>query len=133
MNSRLIKLQSFEDERGSVNVGSSFSEVPFEIKRFFITSATSAEIARGEHAHKLCHQFLVAVNGSITASCDDGQKKTEFLLDSPSVGLYMPPLNWGTQTNFSHGAKLLVLASELYDPDDYISDYREFKTLVQRK
>jgi len=86
---------------------------------------------RGQHAHRVSHQFLVAVAGSITATCDDGYTKTEHVLDSSSVGLYMPPLTWGEQTCFSEGAKLLVLASELYDPEDYIVNYEEFISLIQ--
>lgn len=131
MNSKLIKLQSFTDERGTLAVGSTPKEIPFEVRRFFITSATSSSVVRGQHAHRVSHQFLVAIAGSITATCDDGRTKTEHVLDSSSVGLYMPPLTWGEQTSFSEGAKLLVLASELHDPEDYIENYEEFISLVQ--
>jgi UDP-2-acetamido-3-amino-2,3-dideoxy-glucuronate N-acetyltransferase len=129
--SKLIQLQSFTDDRGVLSVGSTHKEVPFEVRRFFITSATSPSVVRGQHAHRVSHQFLVAVTGSITATCDDGHTKTEHVLDSSSVGLYMPPLTWGEQTAFSEGAKLLVLASELYDSEDYIEDYAEFIALSQ--
>jgi dTDP-4-dehydrorhamnose 3,5-epimerase-like enzyme len=131
MQSKLIQLESFKDERGLLAVGSTPKEVPFEIKRFFITSASSPEVIRGQHAHKVSHQFLVAVAGSITATCDDGHTKTEYVLDSSGVGLYMPPLIWGEQSAFSEGAKLLVLASETYDPQDYIQNYSEFISTVQ--
>ena len=131
MKSKLIQLQSFTDDRGVLSVGSIPKEVPFEVRRFFITSATSPSVVRGQHAHRVSHQFLVAVTGSITATCDDGHTKTEHVLDSSSVGLYMPPLTWGEQTSFSEGAKLLVLASELYDPEDYIVNYEEFISLIQ--
>ena len=131
MNSKLIQLQSFADVRGVLAVGSTPNEVPFEVRRFFITSATSSSVVRGQHAHRVSHQFLVAVAGSVTATSDDGHTKTEHVLDSSNIGLYMPPLTWGKQTSFSEGAKLLVLASELYDPEDYIENYEEFISLVQ--
>jgi len=131
LNSKLIQLQSFTDDRGVLSVGSTPKEIPFEAKRFFITSATSPSVVRGQHAHRVSHQFLVAVAGSVIATCDDGHTKTEHVLDSSSVGLYMPPLTWGEQTSFSEGAKLLVLASELYDPEDYIENYEEFISLIQ--
>jgi dTDP-4-dehydrorhamnose 3,5-epimerase-like enzyme len=131
LNSKLIQLQSFADDRGILAVGSTPKEIPFEVRRFFITSATSPSVVRGKHAHRASHQLLVAVAGSITATCDDGRTKTEHVLDSSSVGLYMPPLTWGEQTSFSEGAKLLVLASELYDPEDYIENYEEFISLLQ--
>jgi dTDP-4-dehydrorhamnose 3,5-epimerase-like enzyme len=129
--SKLIQLQSFTDDRGVLSVGSTPKEVPFEVRRFFITSASSPSVVRGQHAHRVSHQFLVAVTGSITATCDDGHTKTEHVLDSSRVGLYMPPLTWGEQTSFSEGARLLVLASELYDPEDYIENYEEFISLLQ--
>jgi UDP-2-acetamido-3-amino-2,3-dideoxy-glucuronate N-acetyltransferase len=94
--------------------------------------ASSPDVVRGEHAHRICHQLLVAATGSLIATCDDGNTKSEFLLDKPTLGLYMPPLTWGTQTNFSEGARLLVLASHLYDVDDYVSDYKEFEALVSK-
>jgi UDP-2-acetamido-3-amino-2,3-dideoxy-glucuronate N-acetyltransferase len=131
LNSKLIQLQSFKDDRGVLAVGSTPKEVPFEVRRFFITSATSPSVVRGQHAHKVSHQLLVAVAGSVTATCDDGHTKTEHVLDSSNIGLYMPPFTWGEQTSFSEGAKLLVLASELYDPKDYIENYEEFISLVQ--
>ena len=34
--------------------------------------------------------------------------------------------------NFSYGCKLMVLASELYNPDEYIRDYDEFLKEVNK-
>ena len=61
---------------------------------------------------------------------DDGAGRTEVVLDRPDQGLYMPPLMWGTQFKFTDDALLLVLASDWYDPEDYIRDYAEFVALV---
>jgi len=60
---------------------------------------------------------------------DDGTRREEIVLDSPTRGLYMPALTWGTQYNYSPDALLLVLASDPYDADDYIHDYDEFCAL----
>jgi dTDP-4-dehydrorhamnose 3,5-epimerase-like enzyme len=81
---------------------------------------------RGEHAHKQCHQFLICVNGSCSVVVDDGTKRQEILLDRPGLGLYIPPMIWATQYKHSPDAVLLVFASEIYDPEDYIRDYQEF-------
>jgi hypothetical protein len=35
---------------------------------------------------------------------------------------------WATQYRYSRDAVLLVLASDTYDPDDYIRDYDQFLT-----
>jgi UDP-2-acetamido-3-amino-2,3-dideoxy-glucuronate N-acetyltransferase len=52
------------------------------------------------------------------------------VLDSPRQALYLPPMTWGTQYRYTPDAVLLVLASEKYDPDDYIRDYAEFRRLA---
>ena len=57
---------------------------------------------------------------------DDGQTREEFVLDSPTAGVLLPPMVWGVQYKFSADAALLVLASDYYDPADYIRDYHEF-------
>lgn len=58
--------------------------------------------------------------------CDDGNQRQEFLLESPELGLYLPPMVWGVQYKFTGDAVLLVLASHKYDPADYIRDYAQF-------
>ena len=130
MKCKLIQLESFKDERGILAVGSTPKDVPFEIKRFFITSAISEQVVRGQHAHKATHQLLIAVHGSVRVTCDDGESKLDFLLNSMDTGLYMPPLTWGEQSAFSPDAKLLVLASDVYEESDYVRGYADFLKLV---
>ena len=64
---------------------------------------------------------------------DDGARREEFCLDHPRLGLYLPPMTWGIQYRYSEGAVLMVLASEPYDPADYIRDYAEFQALVSQE
>ncbi len=78
------------------------------------------------HAHKRCHQLLICAQGSCTALVDDGAERHEFVLDNPSVGLYVRPMIWGTQHDYSSDGALLVFASDYYDEDDYIRDYGAF-------
>ena len=59
-------------------------------------------------------------------SWPDGTNRRELLLDQPSLGLYLPPMTWGIQYKFSPDAMLLVLASDYYDPEDYIRKYEDF-------
>lgn len=115
-----------DDMRGALTVGVMPGDVPFVPKRYFIIyDVPSAEI-RGEHALKTCQQFLLCTHGSCSVVVDDGVHREEFALDDPTLGLYLPPMTWGVQYKYSRDAVLLVLASELYDPDDYIRDYEEF-------
>ncbi len=100
--------------------------VPFDVQRWFMVYDVPTREVRGEHAHRRCHQFLICVAGSVILAVDDGHNRGEVLLDAPSKGVHLPPMVWGTQYRYGPDAKLLVFASEPYDPDDYIRDYEAF-------
>ena len=123
-------LKTGRDLRGSLAVAQFGDEIPFVPKRAFVVYDVPSKDTRGEHAHKACRQFLICLRGSLSVLLDDGAGRTEVVLDRPDQGLYMPPLMWGTQFKFTDDALLLVLASDWYDPEDYIRDYAEFVALV---
>lgn len=127
----LHHLPLVDDLRGFLSFGEACQEVPFEIKRYFLVFGVQSQQIRGEHAHRKLQQFLICVHGSCRCMVDDGDKREEFLLHHPRVGLYVPPLCWCVQYDYSPDAVLLVLASEGYDPGDYIRDYAEFLQAVQ--
>ncbi len=129
---RLIGLREISAENGSLVVGEVPGSLPFVVRRFFALYGIPAGEARGTHAHRECEQFLVCLRGSVTALVDDGATRREIVLDRPDVGLYMPPLTWGTQSEYSADALLLVFASHEYDAADYIEDYQEFLALSGR-
>ncbi|HEX8184580.1 MAG TPA: WxcM-like domain-containing protein, partial [Blastocatellia bacterium] len=81
--------------------------------------------------HREVEQFLVCVKGRVTVTVDDGRNRDEMLLDSPDLGIYIPPHIWATQRDYSPDAVLLVLSSAAYDPDEYIRDYDEFLRIVE--
>lgn len=128
---RLHRLPRIEDMRGNLTVGEVGRTLPFTHKRYFIVFDVPSTEVRGEHAHRSCHQFLVCVHGSVSVVVDDGRHREEFRLDSPELGLHVPPRVWATQYRYSADCALLVFASEHYDPDDYIRDYDEFLALVR--
>lgn len=128
----LHRMKLAQDIRGTLSVGEIPADVPFEPKRYFLVYDVPSEKTRGEHAHYTCHQFLVCVKGSCTVVADDGKSRCEVVLDSPGLGLYLPPMTWGIQYKYSSDAVLLVFASHLYDADDYIRDYAEFREAVER-
>ena len=125
-------LTTASDMRGSLAAAEAGSEIPFTAQRWFVVYDVPNAETRGEHAHRRCHQFLIAVHGSLRVVADDGYAREEFLLDDPAVGLYLPAMTWGVQYAYSLGAVLLVLASDPYDPDDYIRDYGEYLEAVGR-
>jgi hypothetical protein len=120
-----------KDPRGDLTVGEFESEFPFRPKRYFIISGVPSGEIRREHADKRCHQFLICAYGKCSVTVDDGATRLEVQLDKPNVGIYVPPLIWGRQWQYSADAALLVFASELYDPGDYIRDYNAFLNAVR--
>jgi len=127
----LHHLPLVDDLRGFLTFGEASKDVPFEIKRYFLVFDVQSQHIRGEHAHRKSQQFLICVHGSCHCVVDDGRTREEYLLNQPSVGLYVPAMCWCVQYNYSPGAVLLVLASEGYDAADYIRDYAEFLQAVQ--
>jgi len=120
---RLHRLPRITDMRGCLSVGEFERTVPFVPKRYFVVFDVPSREVRGEHAHRLCHQFLVCVRGSVAAIVDDGKHRAELLLDRPELALHIPPMIWGTQYRYSDDAVLLVFASHYYDANEYILDY----------
>ena len=119
-------LPRVEDMRGALTFAEVQSNIPFEIKRFFLVYEVPSSEVRGEHAHRRQHQFLICVHGSCCVVADDGTNRREFLLDSPARGLYLPPMTWSVQYKQTKDAVLLVLCSDVYDPEEYIREYDEF-------
>lgn len=123
----LHRFAQFRDHRGGLTVGEFAQHIPFVPQRYFLVYDVPEAEVRGQHAHRECHQFLVCVRGSCTATADDGVTQETFVLDSPATGLYMPPMTWGSQREYSADAVLLVFASHSYDPADYMDDYAEWR------
>ena len=102
------------------------SVVPFNVKRIFYLYDIPGGESRGAHAHKECHQFLLAASGSFEVHLDDGKENRIVKLNRADVGLHIPPGIWASEINFSSGAICLVFASEHYEELDYIRDYKDF-------
>ena len=122
----LYRMKRVVDARGELSVADFESELPFKPRRFFLVYNVPADEVRGEHAHRACQQFLVCVRGSCHALLDDGNHRCEVVLERPDVGIYMPPMIWGSQYRYSPDAVLLVFASHSYDAGDYVRSYSEF-------
>ncbi|MDB5947212.1 MAG: WxcM domain protein C-terminal domain protein [Ramlibacter sp.] len=127
----LHQLKNVADMRGSLSVGEFGRDIPFDVKRYFLVYDVPSVEIRGEHAHLRCEQFLIAVKGSVHVVADDGKSRQQFVLDRPSLGLYLPPMTWGIQYRYSPDAVLLVLASQHYDSGDYVRDYDDFLAMTR--
>ena len=127
MLGEILDLPKIYDPRGNLTVAEQMRNVPVEVKRVYWTYDVPAGERRGGHAHKECVEFIIAVSGSFTVTLDDGKgNRKDFHLNHPWQGLLVPTGIWRTLEDFSSGAVCLVLASELYDEDDYIYEYEDF-------
>lgn len=123
---RVIDIRRYSDTRGYLSVVENGIDIPFDIKRIYYLYMVP-EVARGAHAHKALQQLLIATSGSVEVIMDDGANKKSFLLDKPWKGLLIAPGLWRDLEKFSNDAVVMCLASEKYNPADYIRDYNEFK------
>jgi UDP-2-acetamido-3-amino-2,3-dideoxy-glucuronate N-acetyltransferase len=130
---KLHRFPNFEDMRGDLVVGEFAKQVPFDAKRFFLVHDVPSERVRGEHAHLTCHEYLICVAGACSVLVDDGVNREEWRLDSPSLGIYIPPMTWAVEYKYTHDAVQLVFASHLYEADDYIRDYDEFVKAIKTR
>lgn len=128
-NCSVIELQKISNRAGNITPVSNSVCIPFDIKRIFYIYDIPGGEDRGAHAHKECHQFLIAASGSFEIELDDGHSKRTISLNRPYYGLHIPPGVWAAEKGFSSGAVCLVLTSHKYNEDDYIRDYCEFLKL----
>ena len=125
----ILMLPKIQNRAGNITPLSGNKNIPFQVKRVFYLYDIPAGQSRGAHAHKQCHQLLVAASGSFEVLLDDGNSQRLVQLNKPELGLHIPPGIWASEVNFSSGSVCLVLASHTYDELDYIRDYSEFLKL----
>lgn len=123
----LLKVKSFEDERGLLVPLESKKNIPFEIKRTYFLTNLKGNHSRGFHAHKELRQLAFCLRGSCRFVMDDGNSRQELLISNPSIGVIIDPMIWHEMHNFSDDCVLLVLASDYFHEEDYIRDYNIFK------
>jgi hypothetical protein len=123
---RIIQVPRLNDRTGSISIVEGLNVVPFRVKRVFWLYDIPAGEVRGAHAHKECHQFLIAASGSFEIEVDDGSDRKIIPLNRPFYGLHIPPGIWAHELNFSSGAICLVLTSHEYDGNDYIRSYTDY-------
>nr|AXY99953.1 fdtA [Proteus penneri] len=121
-----IEFKKLGDERGSLTSLEENKNIPFDIKRIYYIYDTKEGISRGFHAHKNLEQLAICIKGSCRFLLDDGVHREEIVLDKPNVGLYIKGVIWREMHDFSSDCILIVLASEVYDENDYIRNYHDF-------
>lgn len=137
MNTKVIELRDIVDVKnverpmGHLTPIESNGDIPFEIKRIYYLTRVPENTIRGFHSHRDLQQILICLNGTVQISVSTPYEKEFITLDDPAKGLYIGSMVWREMYNFSPGSVLLVLASEHYDEDDYIRDYRQYCEAAQ--
>lgn len=126
-NVRMLEFPQHGDARGHMVVVEGEKDIPFPIKRIFYIYGTEHGAVRGQHANRRTDFVLINVAGISKVCVKDGRgNETVYCLDQPNTGIYLPRMVWKDMYDFSPDAVLLVLASEQYDPDEYIRNYDDF-------
>lgn len=123
---KLIRLPKI-DCHGYLTVIEAERQIPFKIERIYYIYDVPMGQVRGGHAHKDLEQLIIAINGSFDVKTEDQTGRNVFHLEEPDQGLYIPRMTWREIEKISSGAVCLVAASKLYDEDDYIRNYDNFK------
>jgi len=123
----MINLPRDYSSSGSITALNNGVEIPFDIQRIYYLYDVPGGENRGGHAHKALQQLIIAASGSFDITVDDGVTKRTFQLNRPNIGLLMPSGLWRELLNFSSGSICLVLASDIYDEDDYLRNYTKFQ------
>lgn len=133
-NVSMLEFPQHGDERGHLVIVEGERDIPFEIKRIFYIYGSDADVVRGQHANYRSEFVLINVAGKSKVKVKDGLgNEAVFSLNRPHTGIYLPKMVWKDMYDFSADSVLLVLASEHYDPDEYIRDYDEYVKIVRDK
>jgi dTDP-4-dehydrorhamnose 3,5-epimerase-like enzyme len=121
-----VDLPRIEDHRGNLTFIEQLKHLPFEIKRVYYLYDVPGGGVRGGHAHKEQNEFIIAASGSFDVILNDGKDSVRHHMNRSYYGLHSPPMIWRELDNFSSGSVCLVLASDLFDEQDYIRDYDDY-------
>jgi UDP-2-acetamido-3-amino-2,3-dideoxy-glucuronate N-acetyltransferase len=120
------KIEIIEDERGCL-MPFGVAIIPFDVVRVF-TVEVEKESNRGFHAHFYCHQFLICLKGGVVLELHNGKEKETIYLNKGNY-YHINPMIWAHQ-EYLNNSMLMVLCSHEYDKEDYITDFEEFKRLI---
>ncbi len=125
MKVEIIDIPKIQNPEGNIAVIEK-DVIPFDIKRVYYLFDVPSSAQRGGHAHKNLSQILIALSGSFDVVLKDGKVSKKITLNKPDKGLLITNNIWRELENFSSGAVCLVLASAIFDEEDYIREYDEF-------
>ncbi len=122
---KILSVPKIEDPRGNLSVIEN-DVIPFEMKRVYYLYDVPSGAERGGHSHKEQQEFLVALSGSFDVILHDGQHEKVVSLNKPFEGLLITNGIWRELKKFSSGAVCLVIASAVFEEEDYIRVFQDF-------
>lgn len=122
-NCMILKFKDIISKYGNLVPVEGKFDIPFDIKRIFYIYNVDSNLTRGHHAHRKIQQVLICVHGSVKVKCKTPTEECVYELTDPSEGLYIGPMVWGEQFDYSNDAVLLVLTSDYFDESEYIRNY----------
>lgn len=124
---RIIQIPKIEDPRGNLSFVEGNTHIPFDIERTYWIYDVPGGQVRGGHAFKEQQEFIIALSGSFDVVVDNCKQETVYSLNRSYYGLFIPKGFWRQMKNFSTNSLAVVLASTVYNKNDYIRNYKEFK------
>lgn len=118
-------------EAGELSFFEAKIDVPFDIKRIYYISKVPEGVKRGFHAHKKLKQLLFCPYGKIQLILENRHGREEIELSDPSVGVVIEETTWREMLWLENNSVLCIAASEYYDIDDYIRDYKDFQNYIE--
>jgi dTDP-4-dehydrorhamnose 3,5-epimerase-like enzyme len=121
-----VFISTKQDERGNLSICEFPEENFFPVKRLYYIFEVPKNESRGKHAHKSLSQMFFAIRGSFTLEVTNGEELESVEIISGGNGYLLPNGYWRELNNFTEDAVCMVLASEHYDPSDYIHNMNEY-------
>ena len=127
---KFIELPKVEEKDGNLSFFQNFDQIPFEIRRTYWIYDVPGGQFRGEHAFRKQQEFIVALSGSFDVILNNGAEEKCFQLNRSYYGLYIPKMIWRSLKNFSTNSLALIVSDSIYEANDYIRNYDEYKKLT---
>ncbi len=123
----IIQLPKILDKRGNLSFFENDNQIPFSIARTYWIFDVPGGEERGGHAFKSQKEFIIALSGSFDVVLHNGKEEIKFSLNRSYYGLYVPEMYWRRMENFSTNSLALIVSDKLFDADDYIRDFENYK------
>lgn len=125
----IINFPKVEDPRGNLSFIESDIHIPFTIQRAYWIYDVPGGKFRDGHAFRSQEEVIIALSGSFDVVLNDGTSENRFHMARSYYGLYVPRMTWRMIDNFSTNSVVYIISNEKYNPNDYIEDFNEFKSL----